>query len=68
MSAVIYNTNLKFLEEVRTHYGIENLIREARKPKKGNKQSYSLNLGPNLFRALLESYKLSMIRKRNPKI
>ena len=68
MSARIYNTNKKFLEEVRTYYGIENIIREVRRSKKSNKQIYYLSLGPNLFRAMLESYKLSMIRKRNPNI
>ncbi|MFX1325355.1 MAG: LAGLIDADG family homing endonuclease [Promethearchaeota archaeon] len=68
MSARIFNTNKKFLEEVKNFYGIKNVIRKANKPKEDHKQNYYLTLGPILFKAMLESYKYSMIRKRNPNI
>ena len=63
LSAAIYSTNKLFLDEVKVLFEIQNRVRLHSVFKKYPNE-YSLTLGPNLFIAMLESYKDSMRRKR----
>jgi hypothetical protein len=63
LSAAIYNTNKRLLDEIKVLYKIENRVR-LHSITTEHSIEYSLALGPDLYRVMLEVYKDSMRRKR----
>ena len=63
LSANIYSTNKMILDEIKVLFGIENRVR-LHTIHSEYANEYELALGPDLFAAMLEIYKDSMIRKR----
>lgn len=72
--AMIYSSNKKLLDEIKSLFGIENQVRTSYdftkdelielREIKGTKNVYALTLGPSMFDFMMESYDRSMARKR----
>jgi hypothetical protein len=69
-SAIIYSSSKNLMEQIKYYYEISNNIRVIKEyevediDKIFKKQIYGLNLGPDIFNAMLFSYENSMKRKR----